>query len=91
MSDTGLKKVCIQPPMTDFEKFSNNQLNELRDDLLRSGLDYFQAAELLTAFLSQHGYGVSNNEARGAASRIEAVGCNLPFLQEELERLAFVM
>ena len=76
--------------MTDFEKFPSDQLRTLRAELMQSGLDSFQAAELLAAFLIQHGYGVSNVEARGAASRIESVGFNLPFLQAELERIAYI-
>lgn len=75
----------------DFEQFSDDELKTLRDELRHSGLDSFQCAELLTAFLSQHGYGVSNADARTAASRIEIIGCTLPCLQAELEKLALVM
>ena len=77
--------------MSDFEKFPKDQLQTLRTELLQSGLDSFQAAELLAGFLKQHGYGVSSAEARTAAVRIEGIGCTLPRLQEELEKLAFVM
>jgi hypothetical protein len=77
--------------MTAFEKFKFDELHTLRGDLLQSGLDSFQVAELLAGFLSQHGYGVSNVDARHAAARIESVGCSLPCLQEELEKLAYVM
>jgi hypothetical protein len=76
--------------MTGFEKFPPDQLQTLRDELMQSGLDSFQAAELLSAFLKQHGYGVSHDEARTAASRIEQVNYSLPKLQEELERIAFI-
>jgi hypothetical protein len=54
-------------------------------------LDHWQAAELISSFLSIRGYGVSNHAARGAAARIEAVRCSLKFMQEELEKLALVM
>ena len=74
----------------EVEQFSDDELKTLRDELRHSGLDSFQCAELLTAFLSQHGYGVSNDDARLTASRME-VGCTLPCLQAELEKLAFVM
>lgn len=77
--------------MSAFEKFKSEDLYTLRAELLQSGLDSFQVAELLAGFLAQHGYGVSNDEARHAAARIESVGCSLPCLQEELEKLAFVM
>jgi hypothetical protein len=77
--------------MRSFEQFPQDELRNLRDELRQSGLDSFQSAELLAAFLSQHGYGVSNHEARVAASRIEQVGFALPRLQEELEKIAWVM
>jgi hypothetical protein len=77
--------------MNSFQRFTPEDLDALRAELLQSGLDSFQAAELLAAFLSARGYGVSNSDARTAASRIEALGCNLPLLQEELEKLAWVM
>ncbi len=77
--------------MSGFELFSADDLKALREELMQSGLDSFQAAELLAAFLSTRGYGVSNDEARTAAGRIEAMGCSIPKLQEELEKLAFVM
>jgi hypothetical protein len=77
--------------MTRFEKFSADDLTYLRSELLRSGLDSMQVAQLLTAFLGQRGYGVSAEDARAAVADIEAAGCTLPCLQEHLERLAFVM
>ena len=77
--------------MAEIEKFPSDELNALRDELRQSGLDSFQTAELLSAFLAQHGYGVSNDDARHAASRMETRGFALPHLQEELEKLAWVM
>ena len=77
--------------MKDFEKFQADELTLLRTELQRSGLDSFQVAELLSAFLMQRGYGVCNDDARNAAAHIEASGCTLPCLQEALEKLAFVM
>ncbi len=76
--------------MNGIEKFPPDQLQMLRTELMHSGLDSFQAGELLTAFLAQHGYGVSRTEARDAATRIESVNFSLPILQEELERIAFI-
>jgi len=77
--------------MSDFEKFPADELKALRDEMRHSGLDSFQTAELISSFLVQHGYGVSNHEARNVASRMETGGFALPRLQEELERLAWVM
>lgn len=76
---------------TDIEKFTPADLSSLREELLQSGLDSWQAAELIGSFLSGRGYGVSNHDARHAASRIESVGCSLQCMQEELEKLALVM
>ena len=77
--------------MSTFEKFAPHELKALREELMESTLDSFHVAELLSGFLTQHGYGVSHYEARTAASEVEIVGCTLPRLQEELEKLAFVM
>lgn len=72
-------------------KFALTDLTSLREELLQSGLDSWQAAELIGAFLSGRGYGVSSHAARSAATRIESVGCSLKCMQEELEQLALVM
>jgi hypothetical protein len=77
--------------MNDIENFGDTELNVLREELLRSGLDSWQAAELLTAFLFAKGYGVSSDDARTAATRIERSGCKLQYVREELQKLAQVM
>lgn len=74
----------------EFEKFPIADLSGLREDLL-SGVDSWQAAEMISTFLSGRGYGVSSNAARKAASRIESVGCSIKTMREELEKLALVM
>jgi hypothetical protein len=79
------------PASNSMEKFTATDLSSLREELMQSGLDFWQAAELISSFLSVRGYGVSNHAARGAASRIESVGCSLKSMQEELEKLALVM
>ena len=76
--------------MPEPQKFTQPELSTLREELRQSGLDSFQAAELLTGFLAAHGYGSSNDAARQAASRLEAAGCPLPHIQRELEGLACV-
>jgi hypothetical protein len=63
----------------------------LRSDLLQSGLDTFQAGEILSHFLSGHGYGISSQDARKVASKIERIGPNPDEIHAELERVARVM
>lgn len=76
---------------SNFARFPASELSDLRAELLQSGLDSWQAAELIGTFLSGRGYGVSNDAARHAASRIESFGCSLKCMQDELEKLAWVM
>jgi hypothetical protein len=73
------------------ERFADADLTGLREDLMKSGLDSWQAADLISSFLSGRGYGVSNHAARKAASRLESRSCSLKCIQEELEKLAMVM
>jgi len=73
------------------EQFTPTDLMLLRNELLRSGVDSFQAAEIVTNFLSGRGYGVSSHEAKTAASRIEGPRCSVESIQAELERVARVM
>ncbi len=73
------------------ERFPESELTSLRADLRQSGLDSWQAADLISGFLMVRGYGVSNDAARSAATRIEEVGCTIESMQTELEKLAMVM
>ena len=73
------------------EQFSEADLNGLREDLMRSGLDSWQAADLISSFLAARGYGVSMQDARTAAFRMESFSCSLRCLQEELEKIAQIM
>ena len=73
------------------EKFSARELLNLRNELLQSGIDSWQAADLISSFLAARGYGVSMQDARSAAFRMEAFSCSLRCLQEELEKIAQVM
>jgi hypothetical protein len=75
--------------MTD-EKFNVTELAALRSDLLQGGIDSREAAELLQVFLIGRGYGVSQEAARDAASRVEGSGCSLDVIQKELETIALV-
>lgn len=83
-------------PMTSFEaedrthgieRFTTADLATLRADLSQSGLDSFQAAEIVTAFLSGRGYGISTDEARGVAALIDGP-CSVEEMQAELGRVA---
>ena len=77
--------------ISSMEKFTTTDVSSLREELKQTGLDSWQAAEVISSFLAVRGYGVSNHAARHAASRIESVGCSLKCMQEELEKLALVM
>jgi len=73
-------------------EFTVVELTALRNDLMQTHLlDSREAAELLQVFLVGRGYGVSNQEAMEAASRVGMAGCALPVLQHELQQLAMVM
>lgn len=73
------------------EKFAVNELVNLRDELMRSGIDVWQAGEVLSAFLAGRGYGVIPEQARDAVVRLEGAGCSHECMQSELERVALVM
>ncbi|HWR36210.1 MAG TPA: hypothetical protein VN622_10105 [Clostridia bacterium] len=72
------------------EKFSVPELAALRSELIQSGLDFQDAAELLQVFLAGRGYGVSPETARDAVSKVEGSGCSLEVIQQELDRIALV-
>jgi hypothetical protein len=77
--------------MPSDNKFSENDVANLRNELLLSGLDSWQAAELIFSFLTARGYGISTCEARNAFTRMDASHCSLQNMQAELEQLAMVM
>jgi hypothetical protein len=81
----------INDDRTYVERFTPTDLLTLRSELLQSGVDSFQAAEIVCNFLSGRGYGVCKQEARAAASRIEGPGCTAEHIQAELERVALAM
>lgn len=70
------------------EKFTTKDIADLRIELQQSGLDSWQAAELVSSFLSTRGYGISSDGARSAVARIDPAICNLDSMKAELERLA---
>jgi hypothetical protein len=73
------------------EKFAANELAGLRTELLQAGVDSWQAAELLTSFLSGRGYGADPATVREAVLRLEGNACSLECMQQELESVAYVM
>lgn len=73
------------------EKFAASELAGLRTELLQSGVDSWQAAELVTTFLSGRGYGADPATAREAVLRLENNECSLECMQQELERVAYFM
>lgn len=72
-------------------KFTEDDLNTLRSELMQAGLDSWQAAELIASFLTARGYGVSTGDARTVATVIESQSCSLECMQRELEQVARVM
>ena len=73
------------------EKFTMAELSRLRQELMQSGIDSRQAAELVVAFLSAHGYGTDSSLVTDVLPRLEGYGCSVDCLQAELERVALVM
>jgi hypothetical protein len=73
------------------EKFAVNELANLRNELMQSGIDLWQAAQVLSAFLAGRGYGINADQARAAVMRLEGAGCSYECMQTELERVALVM
>lgn len=73
------------------EKFPAAELTGLRMELMQSGVDSFQAAELITAFLASRGYGADQTMVREVVTRLEGSACPVDCIQRELERVAWTM
>ena len=71
--------------------FAQQDLESLRQELMRAGLDTWQAGELITSFLAARGFGVSMPEARSVAVRIESASCSIDCMRHELNQLALPM
>lgn len=78
-------------PSIPIEKFPATELAGLREDLLQSGLDSRQVAELIRSFLTERGYGVSFDDAQSAATNLEVRFGSLQRMQETLEQVAVLM
>jgi len=91
-SESEVMTAMMNMKMNDKDRFTQNELQALRSDLMQSSMmDWREAAELLQVFLAGRGYGVSPAAAMDAVGRVEMAGCALPVLQFELENLAMVM
>jgi len=73
---------------TYVEKFTPTDLLQLRSELMQTGVDSFQAASIVSNFLSGRGYGIAPEEARSVATRIDGHDCTPDCMQAELERVA---
>lgn len=72
-------------------KFSMTEVTILRHELQDSGFDSFQIADVVTAFVASHGYGISREMALNAANLIEQRHHKVESLQRELETSALAM
>ncbi len=76
------------------EKFSMSELSRLRGELMQSGIDSWQAADVVSTFLVDRGYGVDSFAARKAVAKLEAFRGTLEAMdtiQAVLETVAYVM
>lgn len=73
------------------EKFSMSELSKLRNELLESPIDTWQAAAVVSAFLVGRGYGADTRTIRDAVIRLDAFGGSMDAMQEVLEAVAYVM
>ena len=73
------------------EKFTSAELSSLRNELLHAGLDSWQAADVITGFLAGRGYGANAEQLRSSMLSMDGSTRSLERMQEELERIAFVM
>jgi hypothetical protein len=79
------------------EKFSMTELSNLRNELLEYRSDSWQAADVVSAFLSLRGYGVNTATMRAVVGSIDAFSGSTSALQSAdamqaaLEAVAYVM
>lgn len=73
------------------KKFLVDDVAKLRRELLQAGLDWLQAAEVISGFVAVHGYGMSRENSLGAARLIDDRRYSTEHLHEELEILALAM
>jgi len=73
------------------EKFSSDELTTLRDKLMRSRTDSWQAAELVSDFLAGRGYGVNTYAMRMVVAELAMLRASHDAMQSALETVAYVM
>jgi hypothetical protein len=79
---------------TQIEKFSMSELSRLRAELMQSGIDSWQAADVVSTFLIDRGYGVDTFAVRNVVTRLEPFRGSLDAMdtmQAVLETVAYVM
>lgn len=79
---------------TRIEKFSMSELSRLRSELMQSGIDSWQAADVVSTFLIDRGYGVDSSAMRNAVTRLEPYRASIDAMdamQAVLETVAYVM
>jgi hypothetical protein len=80
--------------VTGIEKFSMSELTRLRSELMQSGIDSWQAADVVSTFLIDRGYGVDTFAMRNAVTRLETFRASvdaMDTMQAVLETVAYVM
>jgi hypothetical protein len=73
------------------EKFKPEELTGLRLELSNSAIDSWQAADIVSEFLTGRGYGTSPDRIRHALAGMGGVSADFERMQEALEKIAFVM
>jgi hypothetical protein len=73
------------------EKFRSEDLRTLCMELDKDSIDSWQAADIVSEFLTGRGYGACAHQIRDAMLRIAGGPRNFLRMQEELEKVAFVM
>jgi hypothetical protein len=73
------------------EKFTDSDLANLRNELMKSRIDSWQAADFVAAFLAGRGYGVNANAMRKAVARMAILSGSREAMQKVLETVAYVM
>jgi uncharacterized protein (DUF779 family) len=73
------------------EKFSELELANLRFELSKDSFDSWQTSDIICDFLTGRGYGVSTEHVRNITMRVNGGPQDFQRMQEELEKVAFVM
>ncbi len=73
------------------EKFTPDELARLRFELVKSKMDSWQAADVISSFLAGRGYGVNTDAMRHAVPRLDIHGGSSERMQAVLETVAYIM